>query len=152
MLDAPVEVVFAQLDDFHKLSAHMERSSWMMLGSKMRIETDPAEGRAVGSKVRMHGQVLGVTLELEEVVTERKPPLRKSWETVDANLLVIGQYRLGFELSRRAERSALRVFIDYELPSAGPGRWLGRFPAGRYARWCVDRMVRDAVSRLGPHA
>jgi hypothetical protein len=149
LLDASVEQSFAYLDDFKALSAHMEKRSAMMAGSTMRIAMDELGGRAVGSRILMEGRVLGLALRLEEVVTERNPPLRKAWQTIEANLLVVGPYRLGFELSGRAQRSGLRVFIDYELPPAGPGRWLGRFLAGRYARWCVDRMVQDAVSQLG---
>src|SRR5262245_5036213 len=97
-LSAPVEAAFAYLDDFRKLSAHMEESSGMMLGSRIKIETDEADGRTVGSRVRMHGGMMGMTLALEEIVVEREPPTRKAWETVDAKLIVIGQYRLGFEL------------------------------------------------------
>lgn len=85
-------------------------------------------GRALGSKVRMQGRVLGMTLCLDEVVTERQPPLRKAWQTVDAKLLVIGQYRLGFEISPNGNRSALRVFIDYDLPAKRPARWLLEHP------------------------
>src|SRR5512134_2380491 len=148
-LDAPVEAAFAYLDDFRQLSAHMQRRSWMMLGSKMKIETDGAEGRAVGSRVRMSGKALGLTLALEEVVSERNPPLRKVWETANAKLLVIGPYRLGFELERKGSSSAVRVFIDYDLPAKPPARWLGRVFGRRYARWCVDRMLRDAIRDLG---
>ena len=112
MLEAPIEVAFAYLDDFRKLSAHMEQSSGMMMGSRMTIEMDEKGGRAVGSKVRMRGKMLGMTLALEEVVTQREPPRLKAWQTVDANLLVIGQYRLGFELVPEGGRTAVRVFID----------------------------------------
>ena len=149
MLDASVEQAFAYLDDFRALSAHMEKRSAMMAGSSMRIATDALGGRAVGSRVAMEGRVLGIALRLEEVVTERAPPRRKSWRTVEAKLLVVGPYRLGFELAPLKERAALRVFIDYDLPSRGPPRWLGRLLAPRYARWCVERMVNDAASRFG---
>lgn len=144
MLSAPVEAAFAYLDDFAALSAHMEKRSPMMMGSRMRIATDELGGRAVGSRVRMEGRVLGLRLYLEEVVTLREPPLRKAWETAAARLVVIGPYRLGFELSPKAERSALRVFIDYDLPALLPGRWL----APRYARWCTEKMARDAVGHF----
>lgn len=130
-LDAPAEAAFAYLDDFRQLSAHMERRSWMMLGSKMKIETD--------------------TLALEEVVSHRDAPLRKSWETANANLLVTGPYRLGFELEPKGSSSAVRVFIDYDLPAKPPARWLGRVFGRRYARWCADRMVRDATRHFGSH-
>ena len=63
-LNAPPETAFAFLDDFKKLSAHMQKSSAMMMGSKMTITTDALDGRAVGSRVRMDGRMLGMTLSL----------------------------------------------------------------------------------------
>jgi len=152
LLGASVEQAFAYLDDFRALSAHMEKRSGMMAGSAMQISMDHLGGRAVGSRVRMEGRMLGINLRLEEVVTERNPPLRKVWETVEAALVVIGSYRLGFELSPKAPGATLCVFIDYDLPAGGLARWLAGFLARRYARWCVDRMVGDAVSRFAHHA
>jgi len=145
LLDATVEQAFAYLDDFKALSAHMEKRSATMMGSRMRIATDASGGRAIGSKVRMEGRVLGMRLSLEEVVTERVPPFRKAWETVDARLLVIGDYRLGFEVTPQGGSSALRVFIDYDLPAGWPGRWLGRLFGGRYALSCTRKMAGDAA-------
>jgi len=149
LLNAPAERAFAYLDDFKALSAHMEKPSAMMMGSRMNIATDDLGGRAVGSKVCMEGRMLGMTLSLAEVVTEREPPRRKAWQTADAKLLVIGEYRLGFDLSSRGNRSLLRVFIDYELPSKWPARWLGRLFGASYARWCTGRMAGDAARHFG---
>jgi hypothetical protein len=148
VLDASPEEAFAYLDDFRKLSAHMEEPSMMMAGSSMTIETDGREGRAVGSKVRMHGRILGVALALEEIVTERDPPYRKAWQTVQSNLLVIGQYKLGFQLTRNHVSTEVRAFIDYSLPEKGFSKWLGLLLGERYARWCIERMVQDAVKRF----
>jgi hypothetical protein len=120
-------------------------SSGMMLGSRMAIETDSAQGRAIGSRVRMRGQVMGMTLALEQVVIERVPPLHKVWETVDAPLIVIGEYRLGFELERRGAASAVRVFMDYHLPARQPARLIRALFARTYAQWCTERMTSDAV-------
>ena len=149
LLNAPPGEAFAWLDDFRQLSAHMERRSAMMAGSRMAIETDAAGGRAVGSRVRMHGTMLGMRLALDEVVTQREPPIRKAWKTTSADLLVIGDYELGFELQPLGERSRLRVFIDYHLPTRGAGRWLGMLFGGTYARWCTQRIVADAVKHFG---
>ena len=41
----------------------------------MTIETDVGGGRAVGSRMRLAGRVLGIDLAVEGEVTERKPPL-----------------------------------------------------------------------------
>jgi hypothetical protein len=40
--------------------------------------------------------------------------------------------------------SRLRVFIDYDLPHRGPGRWLGKLFGKAYARWCTERMTHGA--------
>ena len=148
-LAAEPATAFAWLDDFKKLSAHMVKSSPMMMGSKMAIVIDALGGRSVGSTVRMTGNVLGMRLSLEEVVTERTPPLTKTWQTVDSDLRVIGPYRLGFALSPRGRGSMLRVFIDYDLPQKKISRWLGKLFGRTYARWCTARMADDAIAYFG---
>lgn len=145
-LNAPAEDVFAYLDDHSRLSAHMSRSSWMMAGSRMAIELDPSEGRAVGAIIRLRGRVLGIPLSVEEIVTERKPPLRKVWETTGTpNLLVIGQYKLGYEITSKGKASLLSVFIDYALPDGPFSGLLGGLFGNFYARWCTRRIAGDAA-------
>jgi hypothetical protein len=150
VLSASVEAAFSHLDDFHKLSAHMEQSSGMMMGSKMSIAMDEHQGRAVGSIVSMSGRVLGLRLALREVVIDRIPPTRKVWRTLNTDLIVIGPYQLGFELSGNGASCTLRVFIDYALPRAGVGRWLGRLFAQIYAKWCTEKMASDAARQFSP--
>jgi len=150
-LAARSDEVFAQLDDHYRLSAHMSRSSWMMGGARMSIETDELRGQSVGSRIRLAGRVLGMRLFLEEAVTERNPPRRKVWQTVGTpRLLIIGDYRMGFEIAPEGEGSRLRVFIDYALPQTPPARWLGRLLAPSYARWCTESMVNDAIEHFSP--
>ena len=149
LVNASAEAVFSRLDDPRLLSAHMSGSSWMMAGSRMALELDASQGRAVGASIRMGGRVLGIALSLEEIVTERNPPRRKVWETTGVpRLLVIGHYRMGFDLGPQGNSSLLRVFIDYALPEAGPSRWLGRMFGGYYARWCTERMAGDAEAHF----
>jgi len=143
---AAAERVFAHIDDHARLSAHMSGSSWMMGGGRMTIELDEGGGREVGSRIRLAGTVLGVALSVVEVVTEHRPPYTKVWETIGTpRLLVVGAYRMGFELNPSGEHSELRVFIDYELPIGLVGRLLGRLLGGLYAKWCTQQMVEDAV-------
>ena len=154
VVPASVDRVFAHLDDHARLASHMERSSWMLGGGQMHVELDAEGGQAVGSRIAMSGRAFGFRLAMEEVVTERRPPLRKAWETRGTpRLLVIGTYRMGFDLEPVAIGSRLRVFIDYALPDSGLGRVLGRFFGSAYARWCTQRMVDDAVSYFSksPH-
>lgn len=144
---AAPEALFTHLDDHSRLSGHMNRSSWMVFGSRMELHLDAANGHEVGSVITLHGKVLGVTLRLEEAVVERLPPSRKAWETIgEPRLLVIGRYRMGFEIAPSAADSTLRVFIDYDLPGRGVPRALGRLFGGAYARWCTQQMARDAFA------
>ena len=145
LVRADAQELFRELDDHARLSAHMEKSSWMMLGSRMELCLDADAGRAVGSRIQLVGRVLGIPLAVDEAVIERTSPSRKVWETLGApRLLVIGPYRMGFEIAPAGERSRLHVFIEYELPR-GPSRSLGWLLGAPYARWCVRRMVHDAA-------
>jgi hypothetical protein len=148
-IDAPPAEVFDLLDDQRRLSAHMMESSWMMAGSRMTIDIDEKLGRAVGSKITLSGRVLGLSLIVEEVVTTYDPPSSKSWQTIGSpRLLVIGPYRMGFSLSPLQGGSLLRVFIDYSLPGAGASGVLGRVFGRAYAKWCTNRMARDAAKHF----
>ena len=112
----------------------------------METQIDAGRGQKVGSRIRLSGRVFGVELSVEEIVVERDPPRRKVWETTGApKLLVIGLYRMGFELSAQGNGSMLRVFIEYALPERAPARWLGRLFGRYYARWCTRQMVDDTV-------
>ncbi len=145
-VSAPAAAVFSNMDDQSRSSAHMSRSSWMMAGSRMAIELDASGGRAVGAIIRLRGRVLGIPLSVEEIVTERNPPLRKVWETTGTpNLLVIGSYRMGYEITPKGRASVLRVFIDYSLPDGPFSGLLGGLFGNFYARWCTARMADDAA-------
>ena len=158
LVHAPVDQVFAYLDDPKALSAHMGESSTMMLGSRMSINVDADGGRVVGSKIRMDGRMMGIPLSLEEVITERQIPSRKVWQTIGTpKLLIIAHYRMGFELTPSGEATRVRVFIDYSLPTTAPGSWLGQLLGRFYARWCTKQMADGAAgqfdsTRLTHHA
>ena len=149
LVQAPMDQVFAHIDDFTRLSSHMGEPSWRMGGGRMETQIDAGRGQKVGSRIRLSGRVFGVELSVEEIVVERDPPRRKVWETTGApKLLVVGHYRMGFELSAQGNASMLRVFIDYALPESAPARWLGRLFGRFYARWCTQQMVGDAVKHF----
>lgn len=144
-VEATPQALFDFLDDPRRLGSHMDQPSWRTGWSRMSYELDARGGREVGSEIRMNGRVLGLSLGLSEVVTQRSPPGRKVWETRGApRLVVIGPYTMGFEIRAATEGgSELRLFIRYELGTLKPrilaerlGRW--------YAAWCVERMAHDA--------
>ena len=146
-VDTDARSLFALLDDHRRLAGHMEKPSLMMAGATMRVETDALKGQAVGSLIRVTGRVLGVNLAVEEVVTERVPPLLKTWETRgEPRLLVIGSYRMGFAISALGDRSRLVVSIDYQLPPRGFAHGLALIFGRPYAAWCTRRMAADAVA------
>jgi hypothetical protein len=147
LIPASPDSVFAYVDDQTRLSSHMSRRSWRMGGGRMEIELDNERGQSVGSHIRLRARVFGISLFVDEIVTERNPPRRKVWETTDSpELLVIGHYRMGFEITPSESDSTLRVFIDYALPDKQPARWLGHLFSRRYAAWCTNRMVDDALN------
>lgn len=144
-INASAERVFDQLDDQTRLSEHMSKRSWKMGWGRMETVLDAQHGRSVGSHIVLRGRVFGIPLYLDEVVTMREPPLKKTWETVgDPRLLVIGRYRMGFALRPDGTSARLRVAIDYELPAKRIPHLLGRLFGRSYAKWCTRQMVRDA--------
>ena len=146
---ASPESLFEYLDDQASLGSHMQKPSMMMLGGRMSYTFDYTRGRTVGSIIGMQGNVLGLTLSVEEVVIEHQPPARKVWETKGhPDLLVIGPYRMGFEIHASGGRSRLRVFIDYDYAATSMGSLLGPLLGPIYARWCVGRMAKDATTRF----
>ncbi len=149
LVQAPMDRVFAYLDDHTRLSSHMSEPSWKMGGGHMSTELDAGRGQQVGSHIRLSGRVFGVKLSVDESVVRRDPPRIKVWETTGTpKLLVIGRYRMGFDLSPQEGDSLLRVFIEYALPHTAPARWFGRLLGQYYAQWCTRQMVADAVQHF----
>jgi hypothetical protein len=152
-LDAAPAEVFALLDDHRRLAAHMERPSPMMAGASMKLELDARQGRGLFARIRMSGRVFGLALELDEEVVEHEVPRRKLLRTLgEPRLLVVGPYQLGFKLQPEAGATRVRMWIDFDLPARGIGRWLGRLFGGVYARWCLAQMLEPALQRFGRRA
>lgn len=149
VLEVKPEEVFAYVDDHHKFSSHMNKSSWMLGGSRMETKVDEGQGQRIGSHITMSGKVFGISLFLDEVITKHEPPNRKVWETVGTpRLIVIGSYQLGFDLNHVNDGTNFKVFIDYELPKALNTRWLGFLFGGMYAKWCVRQMIQGVQEQF----
>ena len=148
LVEAAAPAVFAFVDDHEQFSAHMSQSSWMLGGGRMVTVVDDGRGQRVGSHIRMSGTVWGITLTLDEIVTEHVPPHRKAWETVgDVRLVVVGPYRMQIDVTPHEGRSQLRVGIDYDLPRRHA--WLGRLFGRLYAKWCVRQMATGVKHHFG---
>ncbi|MDZ5455637.1 SRPBCC family protein [Azohydromonas lata] len=143
LVDTDAQRLFDHLDDPRRLSAHMAKPSAMMAGASMVLTTDDGGGRSIGSVYRLYGKVLGLELNVSSRVEEREPPWRKIWRTVgEPRLLVVGRYRMGFDITPLERGCRLGVFIEYAWPARHP--WLGRLFGAAYARWCTRRMAFDA--------
>lgn len=150
LLAGNAQEIFDFADDFNNLSAHMGKSSMMMMGSRMQLSFDEGRGKAVGSRVRMSGRMLGLDLYLEEIVRVREPPRSKQWETIGKpRLLVIGRYLLGFDVAPVGGHAMLRLFIEYDLPVSPLSRLLGYIFGRIYAKWCIRSMVGAVRSKFG---
>ena len=115
----------------------------------MPYEFDAKQGRGVGSVIRISERFPGLSLVVVEVMTERMPPFRKTWKTRGPQrLLILESYAIGFETRAVNGQTNAQVYIDYQLPCALPGRWLGLLFAGFYARLCVFCMLDDARSHF----
>jgi len=142
--------IFEYIDRPERLSAHMARRSWQLAGASMAVETDAEGGRAVGSRIRLTGRMLGIHLYVEGEVVHREPPRLKAWETIgEPRLLVIGRYRMMVSIEAHGDRSHVVIAIDYALPAKEPARWLGMLFGPLYATWCVRQMTRDLVHQFG---
>lgn len=149
LLKASMSDAFEYLDDQKRLGSHMGKSSWMMAGSHMDFELDEKQGREVGSEIVLKGQMLGIPLFVKEIVQERTVPNRKVWQTVGPQkLIIIDQYRMGFELTPAGELISLRIFIDYSWPGRGITRLLAQLFSQFYAKWCTESMVKDATDHF----
>ena len=149
LIPADPQSIFTYADHHTNFSSHMNNSSWMMGGGKMKTHVDERKGQKLGSHIKMSGKVFGINLFLDEVITRHEPPFYKEWQTVGkVNLLVIDNYILGFEIKPDNGGSLLRVYIDYDLPKSAKTYWLGILFGRMYAKWCVRQMINGTLNHF----
>ena len=148
VLAAEPAAVFDHLDDHRRLAAHMEQRSWRLGFGRLALNTSAdATGRQV---LVWRGRVLGLPIDVTEVVIERSPPHRKRWQTIGTpRLWVVGGYTMGFDVAVHVGGSQVRIDIEYTLPERGALHVVGRLIGHHYARWCVTRMIEDISGQFG---
>lgn len=145
-VNASAPRVFSHLDDQVALAKHMTRRSLMMGGGRMTYSYDDRKGQAEGSVIRMGGSAFGIHLSVEEIVTERVPPIRKRWRTTGSpRMLILESYEMGFDIVPMEKDSLVSVWISY-VPKwqRGVRGRIATALSAHYARWCVQRMLDDA--------
>ena len=129
LVNASSQEIFDYVDNHLNFSSHMNKSNLMMGGGMMKTELDSGKGKVVGSHIKMSGNVFWINIFLDEVVTEHTSPSKKTWKTVGTpHLLVIGEYEMGFEITKNDNNSSFKVFINYNLPTGIFTRYLLSFP------------------------
>ena len=145
--------VFAFLDTHENIAGHMDRPSWAMLGGTMKASLDADAGKREGSVIRIESKVLGIAVSLTEQIVQRVPPRAKQWETFGTpKLIVMGRYRMGFEIVPSSDICSVTVSIDYDFPRDRLGRCLGKLFGPTYARWCLKQIIVAAENQFHPVA
>ena len=146
---APVDVVFRHVDDIRNTGMHMTDSSMPMMGGGLALEALPPIASGVGATYRMHGKVMGMTIDFTETVTEWVRNRKRVWKTVgEPKLVIMGGYEMSFVIEPAPSGSTLTFGITYDLPASLFGRILGWLVGSWYARWCLRNMCRDAKEAL----
>lgn len=143
----PAEV-FGRLDDMHEIGKHMTESSMPLMGSKLKFEILSPNVTDVGATYRYYGKIMGLTLDITEVVRRYILNEEKFWETIgEPKIIIMSHYVLGFLLKPVNGGTQATFSIDYEIPAHGLGRVLGMFLSNWYAHWCL-RMMLDRVNKV----
>lgn len=144
LIHSTPEKVFRQMDDFSKTGMHMSESSMMMMGSKLKLEQLSSQPTGIGAKYRWYGTMMGMTIDLSEIVTKWKPPQSKEWETVgDAQIIIMSWYRMWFEITEAKEGTVAKLSISYLPPKQWYYKILSFFFVTWYCNWCLNNMLQD---------
>ena len=96
------------------------------------------------------GRVLGLRIDFTTTVVRWVEDREKVWRTTgEPRLVVLGHFEMRFAMMAFAGGTGLTVSFDYDLPTPRVGRMLGWLLAGRYARWCARRIIRDVQVQFG---
>jgi len=148
---ATAESVFAYVDDIRHVGWHMtERSSMVMMGSRLKLEILSERPTGLGATDRYYGTMMGLALDFSESVTKYVPSREKVWRTIgEPRLLIISSYEMRLAVEPlSAVSSRLTISITYDLPRSPVWHILGRLLAGPYSRWCLRQTVGDAKRAL----
>lgn len=146
---APVEKVFAFMDDLAKTGMHMSERSMMMMGSKLKLEHTSGPEKGEGAVFRWSGKVAGLPVDFTEAVFRWKENEEKIWETVGSpQMIILGWYRMRLSTKPGGEGTSVSLEIEYAPPKGFFYRLLYLGLAGWYANWCLSKMLGDTKKAL----
>lgn len=148
ILTGSAEDIFAIADEPTLLARDMSRPTLMIGGGSMQCDLDVLAGKANGSVIRLTGKAFGITITAKEIVEDRSAPYRKvSATTGTPQLIVVRDYRMGFEIAEADSVSQFHVWIDYGVPQSGARHCLGQLFGPMFVRWCVENTLYQVQSQ-----
>lgn len=149
IINSSLEIVFQQMDDFSKTGMHMNESSMMMMGSKLKLEQLSKNSSGVGAKYRWYGKMAGMIIYFTTTVTKWQAPLLKEWETIGvAKIIIMSWYRMWFELNPTDNRTVAKLSISYLPPKQWFYKFLSFLFANMYCNWCLKNMLEDTKKNI----
>ena len=148
-IDAPTDKVFAYMDDINNVGWHMSgESSMPMMGSRLQLEViDDKKG--MGATYGWKGSVLGMAIDIKEIVTKWTKNREKSWSTVGKpKMIVMSGYVMHLLFTPTEKGTRVLFEIDYSLPRTPWGWMIGIILARKYAKWCLKRACEDSKKVL----
>lgn len=144
IINAPLEIVFARMDDLSKTGMHMSNSSMMMMGSKLMLEQLPGPSQGLGASFHWSGSVMGMPIDITETVTKWVVNKEKIWETIGTpKIIILGWYRMILKTEAVKEGTEASLQIDYTKPRGAFRIILYYLLSHWYCNWCLNNMLND---------
>ncbi|HET9056354.1 MAG TPA: hypothetical protein VFN30_05845 [Chitinophagaceae bacterium] len=148
--DAAPGDVFKFIDNLGVTGMHMTKSSWMMIGSKLKLDYLTEQHNGPGTKYRWTGKMMGIKMDFTVEVTQWIEGKEKIWETVGkAKMIIYSWFQMHlttapmFNKGTKAELS-----ITYKKPKGLLNNILCFLFADWYCKWCLKQMLGDAKKSL----
>lgn len=148
--DAAPEDVFKCIDNLGVSGMHMTKSSWMMMGSKLKLEYLTEQHNGLGTKYKWTGKMMGITMDFTVEVTQWVEGKEKIWETVgEAKMIIYSWFQMQLTTTPMFNKGAkAELSITYKKPKGFLNNILCFLFADWYCNWCLKKMLGDAKETL----
>jgi hypothetical protein len=148
--DAAPEDVFKCIDNLGVTGMHMTKSSWMMMGSKLKLEYLTEQHNGLGAKYSWTGKMMGMTMDFTVEVTQWVEGKEKTWETVgEAKMIIYSWFQMHLTTTPMFNKGAkAELSITYKKPKGLLNNILCFLFADWYCHWCIKQMLGGAKKAL----
>ncbi|HET9137022.1 MAG TPA: SRPBCC family protein [Candidatus Kapabacteria bacterium] len=145
IIKAPVEQVFAYMDNIGNTGMHMMKNSSMMMGSKLKLDQLSENATGPNATFRWYGKMLWFKMDFTVLVTKWIKDREKSWETIgSARMIILGWYRMQLILTPIENTTKAELSIQYIKPEGFFYKILSLLLSSYYASWCLSNMLNDS--------